>query len=106
MDMTYAAQFEHAYVGDAYERMFLNAARGDQALFVSAAELVEAWRIFTPLLHQSHQIDKRQPSPVVHPFGLMPPGYPEWAKARGVEMRPTWQEFVALNGNRIEQMKE
>ena len=23
-----------------------------QALFVSAAELVEAWRIFTPLLHQ------------------------------------------------------
>ena len=52
MDMTYSTQFTHAYVGDAYERMFLNAARGDQALFVSAAELVEAWRIFTPLLHQ------------------------------------------------------
>ena len=43
MDMTYSTQFQRAYVGDAYERMFLNAARGDQALFVSAAELVEAW---------------------------------------------------------------
>ena len=31
MDMSYAAQFPDAYVGDAYERMFLNAARGDQA---------------------------------------------------------------------------
>ena len=31
---------------------FLNAARGDGSLFVSSAELTEAWRIFTPLLHQ------------------------------------------------------
>jgi hypothetical protein len=27
----YATQFKGAYVGDAYERMFLNAALGDQA---------------------------------------------------------------------------
>ena len=52
MDMSYAEQFRNAYVGDAYERMFLNAALGDQSLFVSADELVEMWRIFTPLLHQ------------------------------------------------------
>ena len=58
-------------MGDAYERMFLNAALGDQALFVSAAELVEAWRIFTPLLHQ---IDEQRPQPVVHPFGALPHG--------------------------------
>ena len=31
--------------------MFLNAAKGDNALFVGSEELVEAWRIFTPLLH-------------------------------------------------------
>ena len=30
--------------GDAYERMLLNTARGEQTLSVSSAELVEAWR--------------------------------------------------------------
>jgi len=103
MDMSYAAQFPHAYVGDAYERMFLNAARGDQALFVSAAELVEAWRIFTPLLHQ---IDETKPQPVVHPFGAMPAGYAEWAKQRGVELRPTWDEFIVSNGDKVDEMKK
>lgn len=44
MDMSYDKNFKDAYVGDAYERMFLNAALGDQTLFVSAAELVEMWR--------------------------------------------------------------
>ena len=86
MDMTYATQFKGAYVGDAYERMFLNCARGDQALFVSAAELVEAWRIFTPLLHQ---IDERKPQPVVHPFGMLPDGYVEWAiKEHAIDVLP------------------
>ena len=103
MDMTYAAQFRNAYVGDAYERMFLNCARGDQSLFVSAAELVEAWRIFTPLLHQ---IDERKPQPVVHPFGIMPEGYASWAKANGIELRSTWHEFVAANGDHIDEMQK
>merc|ERR1719498_976870 len=58
MDMRYSSQFEGAYVGDAYERMILNTALGDQSLFVSSEELVEAWRIFTPLLHE---IDAQKP---------------------------------------------
>jgi len=90
-------------VGDAYERMFLNAARGDQSLFVSAAELVEAWRIFTPLLHQ---IDERRPQPVVHPFGVLPAGYAEWASVGGVAIRPTWQEYVATHGDQVDEMKK
>ena len=102
MDMSYAAQFPDAYVGDAYERMFLNAARGDQSLFVSAAELVEAWRIFTPLLHA---IDDKKPQPVVHPFGALPDGYTAWAKQRGVEIRPTWQEYVVAQGDQVDEMK-
>jgi len=101
MDMTYSTQFKNAYVGDAYERMFLNCARGDQALFVSAAELVEAWRIFTPLLHQ---IDEQKPKPVIHPFGMLPSGYTAWAAKNGIEIRPTWQEYVANNGDQIEEM--
>jgi len=103
MDMAYATQFKNAYVGDAYERMFLNAAHGDQALFVSAPELVEAWRIFTPLLHQ---IDERKPEPLPHPFGCLPDGYMAWAHASGVEIRPTWQEFVASHGDKVNEMRK
>ena len=103
MDMTYSTQFQRAYVGDAYERMFLNAARGDQALFVSSAELVEAWRIFTPLLHQ---IDEQKPQPVVHPFGALPSGFTAWASSNGIEIRPTWQEYLAGNSKEVEGMRK
>jgi glucose-6-phosphate 1-dehydrogenase len=103
LDMTYTNQFTTAYLGDAYERMFLNAARGDQALFVSSAELVEAWRIFTPMLHQ---LDERKPQPVVHPFGSLPKGFTEWAKKSGVAMRPTWHEYLALHPDLEKSMTE
>merc|ERR1740130_2044257 len=46
MDMSYEHSFPGCYVADAYERMLLNAAKGDRSLFVSSPELVEAWRIF------------------------------------------------------------
>ena len=89
MGLRYATQFGDGspfVSGDAYERMLLNACRGDQALSVSAAELVEAWRIFTPLLHQ---IDEQKPQPVVHAFGdPWPEGFPEWAKKQGVDVVP------------------
>ena len=64
---------------------------------------MEAWRIFTPLLHQ---IDETKPQPVVHPFGAMPAGYAEWAKQRGVELRPTWDEFIVQNGDKVDEMKK
>lgn len=102
MDMNYRSQFEGAYLGDAYERMYLNAARGDQSLFVSAPELVEAWHIFTPLLHQ---IDDQKPQPVVHPFGVLPPGYADWARSLGVPIKPTWHEWAAMNGDCCECLK-
>ena len=107
MDMNFREQFgvdspsTDAYVGDAYERMLLNAARGDQTLFVSAAELVEAWRIFTPLLHQ---IDADQPQPVLHPFGVLPAGYIEWTAQRGCTIRDGWMEFIAQNGHLSHEM--
>ena len=86
MGLRYATQFGDGspfVAGDAYERMFLNAARGDQSLSVSAAELVQAWRIFTPLLHQ---IDAERPQPVLHPFGQNPDGFAEWARGYHVEI--------------------
>ena len=89
MGLRYATQFGDGspfVSGDAYERMLLNAARGDQALSVSAAELTEAWRIFTPMLHK---IDQDRPQPIVHPFGACwPEGYDSWAGQHGVDVHP------------------
>jgi glucose-6-phosphate 1-dehydrogenase len=93
MGLRYATQFGDGspfVSGDAYERMLLNAARGDQALSVSSAELTEAWRIFTPLLRQ---IDDERPMPVLHAFGEAPEGYAEWARGHGVDvevLKPSW----------------
>merc|ERR1719326_574514 len=77
MDMSYSSQFPDARVADAYERMLLAAATGDCSLFISTQELVESWRIFTPLLHE---IDKQKPEVVLYPFGSQyPPGFEEWS---------------------------
>jgi len=94
MDMQYATQFKGAYVGDAYERMFLNAAKGDGGLFVSSPELVEAWRIFTPLLHE---IDEQKPDVVRYPFGsVYPKGFGEWSEAKGIKQ---YQDISMTFGN-------
>jgi hypothetical protein len=81
--------------------MMLNAARGERSLFVSSAELVHAWRIFSKLLHQ---IDERKPKPVVHEFGIAPMGHAEWARRHSVVLHETWQEFVAMNGGLIDEI--
>jgi len=84
LDMTYSRTFPGSYVADAYERMLLQAAKGEKALFVSGDELAEAWRIFTPLLDT---IDRERPQPVLYPFGSdAPEGLSDFAQARGVSL--------------------
>ena len=95
MGLRYATQFGDGspfVSSDAYERMLLNAARGDQALSVSAAELHESWRIFTPCLRQ---IDEMRPVPVSHPFGQLPEGYAEWTEGHGVDIAPPARHWGA-----------
>jgi len=100
LDMSYSSSFPGNYVADGYERMFLNAARGDGALFVGAEELTEAWRIFTPLLKE---IDQRKPEPVVYPFGVrVPDGMDDFAKKYGITMSENWQEYLALHAKKLE----
>jgi glucose-6-phosphate 1-dehydrogenase len=70
MDMRYGESFPNGYKGDAYERMLLSATKGDNSLFVGTEELVEAWRIFTPILHE---IDETKPTPFLHKFGTRGP---------------------------------
>jgi len=96
MDMTYKNSFSGSYVADAYERMFLNAIKGDGTIFVGQDELVEAWRIFTPVLHE---IDEKKPQPVIYPFGArVPPGMDEYAKERGIIMGSNWEELLVYRG--------
>jgi glucose-6-phosphate 1-dehydrogenase len=96
LDMSYASSFSGGYVADAYERMFLNTAKGDGSLFVGSDELVEAWRIFTPLLKQ---IDGGALEPVLYPFGVrVPEGMDEWSAKYGVTMSQNWQERLMKLG--------
>lgn len=51
---------------DAYERLILDVFCGSQMHFVRSDELAEAWRIFTPLLHQ---IENEHVQPVPYKYG-------------------------------------
>ena len=51
---------------DAYERLILDVFCGSQIHFVRSDELAEAWRIFTPVLHE---IDEKQPGPIKYVHG-------------------------------------
>jgi glucose-6-phosphate 1-dehydrogenase len=44
--------FQEVKMPDAYERLILDVFCGSQMHFVRSDELSEAWRIFTPVLHQ------------------------------------------------------
>lgn len=69
--------------------------RGDGSLFVGSEELVEAWRIFTPLLHE---IDASQVQPVVYPFGVRAPdGMDAFARRYGIELTESWQEHLVAH---------
>ena len=57
--------------------------------------------IFTPLLHD---IERRQPPPVLHPFGMLPQGYVSWAAEHGVTIHPTWNEFVVTHAELIDEI--
>jgi glucose-6-phosphate 1-dehydrogenase len=50
---------------DAYERLILDVFCGSQMHFVRSDELAEAWRIFTPLLHQ---IEAEKVKPLTYKF--------------------------------------
>lgn len=52
LDLTYNKRYQDLYMPEAYERLILDVFLGSQINFVRSDELVEAWRIFTPILKQ------------------------------------------------------
>nr|CAD7405388.1 unnamed protein product [Timema poppensis] len=65
LDLTYGSRYKDVKMPDAYERLLLDVFCGSQMHFVRSDELSEAWRIFTPLLHQI-EADKVKPIPYVY----------------------------------------
>lgn len=70
LDLTYGSRYKGAKLPDAYERLILDVFCGSQMHFVRSDELAEAWRIFTPLLHQ---IEKEKPQPIPYKYGSRGP---------------------------------
>ncbi|XP_062870978.1 glucose-6-phosphate 1-dehydrogenase-like isoform X2 [Trichomycterus rosablanca] len=65
LDLTYRSRYKDVKLPDAYERLILDVFSGSQMHFVRSDELREAWRIFTPLLHQI-EAEKAQPIPYTY----------------------------------------
>lgn len=65
LDLTYGHRYKEIHLPDAYERLILDVFTGSQMHFVRSDELREAWRIFTPLLHEIEN-NVVQPIPYVH----------------------------------------
>jgi glucose-6-phosphate 1-dehydrogenase len=70
LDLTYGSRYSDIPMPDAYERLILDVFTGSQMHFVRSDELEEAWRIFTPLLHD---IDGGNISPLPYAFGSRGP---------------------------------
>ena len=37
---------------------------------------------------------------------MVPPGWAEWAMARGAAPKPTWKEFLALHSDHVEELRQ
>lgn len=51
---------------DAYERLLLDATKGEHRLFIRSDELDAAWAVFTPLLKE---LERRKVPPELYPYG-------------------------------------
>jgi len=70
LDLSYGSAFQGSYNPDAYERLILEAVRGNSNLFVRVDELDSAWKIFTPLLHK---LEEEKIQPIKYVFGTRGP---------------------------------
>lgn len=59
--LNFVFRYREARLPEAYERLILDVFVGSQMHFVRSDELAEAWRIFTPVLHQ---IEREKPQPI------------------------------------------
>lgn len=95
LDLTYQQRFDlKGKLPDAYTRLILDALRGDHSLFVRTDELAEAWRIFTPALHQ---IVKDKIKPLPYPRGSRGPAEADQMSAEKGFLVPKAQGYQWKN---------
>eukprot|EP00835_Amoeboradix_gromovi_P005374 NODE_498_length_7675_cov_0.481389.p8 type:complete len:117 gc:universal NODE_498_length_7675_cov_0.481389:651-301(-) len=70
LDLSYGHKYKNSKIPDAYTSLFQDALQGNQSNFVRHDELIEAWRIFTPILHQ---YDDENIKPIKYKFGCRSP---------------------------------
>ncbi|XP_045166383.2 glucose-6-phosphate 1-dehydrogenase X-like isoform X1 [Mercenaria mercenaria] len=70
LDLTYGSRYKGVKMPEAYERLILDVFTGSQINFVRSDELYQAWRIFTPLLHQ---MESEKPKPIPYKYGSRGP---------------------------------
>ena len=101
LDLTYRDQFSEAF-SDAYELCLLRCVRGDRSVFVGSEELIQAWRIFTPVLEctTSNPIE-------LYDFGANAPESARKMAIRvlGHELLPSWNEFVCSKSRSTKDLK-
>ncbi|KAI7828512.1 glucose-6-phosphate dehydrogenase [Kickxella alabastrina] len=103
LDLTYHKRYQDLKIPDAYATLILDVLNGDHSNFVRSDELDEAWRIFTPLLHQ---IEKEEVVPLPYEYGSTgPKGADEFPTERA-GYKPTakeyhWEPKTAANGGKL-----
>ncbi|KAK9685068.1 Glucose-6-phosphate 1-dehydrogenase [Basidiobolus ranarum] len=70
LDLSYRRRFSDMKIPEAYESLILDGLQGDHSNFVRDDELDEAWRIFTPILHQ---LEREQVQPLKYVYGSRGP---------------------------------
>ncbi|VFQ73533.1 unnamed protein product [Cuscuta campestris] len=70
LDLSYRQRYQGVTIPEAYERLILDAIKGDQQHFVRRDELKVAWEIFTPILQR---IDKGELKPRAYQSGSRGP---------------------------------
>ncbi|ANZ75903.1 BA75_02877T0 [Komagataella pastoris] len=71
LDLTYKDRYENFYIPEAYESLIRDAMKGDHSNFVRDDELIQSWKIFTPLLYHLEGPDA--PAPEIYPYGSRGP---------------------------------
>ncbi|KAK3236561.1 hypothetical protein CYMTET_53303 [Cymbomonas tetramitiformis] len=79
LELQYNSKYGEIPIPDAYERLILDCLNGDQQHFVRRDELVEAWKIFTPILHY---IDAGGITPEHYPYGSRGPALADKLRER------------------------
>lgn len=83
---------QEVQIPESYERLIGEVLDGSQVNFVRTDELSEAWRIFTPVLHQ---LEKQQVKPHSYVFGSRGPKEADnFLASHGFESDPdfTWDQ--------------